>query len=132
MSYTFLERLKAAHHRICQQIDGENRLTQPDSLRLSKLKKIKLSLKDRMAAWRASRRARRHKLGQKLAAPPLAFVPQRPIVISMVGASTSSRADPNYRCHDRHDRYRCKPPKRLFGPAQSEGNAVEFDNGKDE
>ncbi|EPR17696.1 DUF465 domain-containing protein [Sphingobium indicum] len=48
MSARFLGRLKAAHDRISKQIESESRVLQPDEARLSKLKKIKLSLKDRM------------------------------------------------------------------------------------
>lgn len=49
MSDRLIQRLEAAHHRICREIDGESRMFQPDGLRLNKLKKIKLSLKDRIA-----------------------------------------------------------------------------------
>lgn len=49
MSVQFFERLKSAHDRISKQIESEGRLLRPDDSRLSKLKKTRLSLKDRMA-----------------------------------------------------------------------------------
>ncbi|API58754.1 hypothetical protein BSL82_05020 [Tardibacter chloracetimidivorans] len=54
MSARLIERLKAAHERINKQIEFENSLLQPDEARLSKLKKTKLSLKDRMTRISAS------------------------------------------------------------------------------
>lgn len=49
MSLQFLQRLKDAHRRISRQIEIESSRLQPDDMRLSKLKKTRLSLKDRMA-----------------------------------------------------------------------------------
>lgn len=54
MSIRFLQRLKAAHDRINAQIDSEGRLPRPDEARLTKLKKTRLSLKDRMNRVSAS------------------------------------------------------------------------------
>ncbi len=54
MSARLIERLKGAHERIGKQIELESRFVQPDEARLSKLKKTKLSLKDRMARISAS------------------------------------------------------------------------------
>ncbi|NIJ15312.1 DUF465 domain-containing protein [Sphingobium vermicomposti] len=54
MSARLIGRLKAAHERISKQIELESNLLQPDEARLSKLKKTKLSLKDRMARISAS------------------------------------------------------------------------------
>lgn len=53
MSSEFLRRLEGAHQWICWQIDLESRLQQPDHLRLAKLKKLRLSVKDRMARVKA-------------------------------------------------------------------------------
>lgn len=57
MSLLFVERLKAAHKRISRQIETEASLLRPDSSRLSKLKKIRLSLKDRVARFSAGQSA---------------------------------------------------------------------------
>ena len=54
MSVQFFERLKSARDRISKQIESEGRLLRPDDSRLSKLKKTRLSLKDRMARISAS------------------------------------------------------------------------------
>ncbi|HWV12783.1 MAG TPA: DUF465 domain-containing protein [Sphingobium sp.] len=54
MSARLIGRLKAAHERISKQIELESSVLQPDEARLSKLKKTKLSLKDRMARISAS------------------------------------------------------------------------------
>ncbi|CCW17616.1 hypothetical protein EBBID32_19570 [Sphingobium indicum BiD32] len=54
MSARFLGRLKAAHERVSKQIELESRILRPDEVRLSKLKKTKLSLKDRMMRISAS------------------------------------------------------------------------------
>ena len=54
MSAQFLDRLKSAHDRISRQIESEGRLVLPDDLKVSELKKLRLSLKDRMARISAS------------------------------------------------------------------------------
>jgi uncharacterized protein YdcH (DUF465 family) len=53
MSSQFLNRLNEANKRIGSQIERERSLLQPDHSRLSKLKKLRLSLRDRMARVRA-------------------------------------------------------------------------------
>lgn len=54
MSETFLKRLRENHERISHQLEREQGLTNIDTLRLARLKKLKLSLKDRMARVEAS------------------------------------------------------------------------------
>lgn len=49
MSDTFLERLRGHHERISRQLEREQKVSNVDTLRLVRLKKLKLSLKDRMA-----------------------------------------------------------------------------------
>lgn len=49
MSKSFLERLKAHHTRIDGELEREKTMRNADSLRLARLKKLKLSLKDRIA-----------------------------------------------------------------------------------
>lgn len=49
MSKMFLERLRANHERISRQLEREQKSSNADTLRLGRLKKLKLSLKDRMA-----------------------------------------------------------------------------------
>jgi hypothetical protein len=49
MSKMFLERLRGHHERISRQLEREQKSSNADTLRLGRLKKLKLSLKDRMA-----------------------------------------------------------------------------------
>lgn len=49
MSARVIGRLKAANERIIKRIEIENSLLQPDEARLSKLKKTRLLLKDRIS-----------------------------------------------------------------------------------
>lgn len=49
MSKMFLERLRDHHERISRQLEREQKSSNGDALRLGRLKKLKLSLKDRMA-----------------------------------------------------------------------------------
>lgn len=54
MSKTFLERLRSHHERISRQLAREQKMINADTLRLVRLKKLKLSLKDRMARVEAA------------------------------------------------------------------------------
>jgi hypothetical protein len=49
MSKSFLERLQGHHERIDGVLEREKATRNTDSLRLARLKKLKLSLKDRIA-----------------------------------------------------------------------------------
>lgn len=49
MSKSFLERLQRNHERIEGELEREQEARNADSLRLARLKKLKLSLKDRMS-----------------------------------------------------------------------------------
>jgi len=53
MSSKFLKRLEDAHQRICRQIDFESGLPEPNRQRLTKLEKLRISMKDRMARVKA-------------------------------------------------------------------------------
>ncbi len=48
MSGRLYRALSLMHQRVQDQIDSETRVPQPDSLRIGQLKRLKLSIKDRM------------------------------------------------------------------------------------
>lgn len=57
MSKSFLNRLRENHERVSHQLESEQGLRNIDTLRLARLKKLKLSLKDRMKRVEASLKA---------------------------------------------------------------------------